>query len=201
MSSISNTSYLEQLSTWPSEGRHILAHYDETSIIVYQAYRTDIAQYAVAHQHFGGAFSYTRMSWIKPNFLWMMFRCGWANKPGQEHVLAIRIPRTFFDELLHQTVISTFDAARYQSMDTWRAAVKKSDVRVQWDPDHDPSGKPLARRAVQLGLRGEALRHYGQTEVLGIEDITEFVKDQNHNTKPPFESLLLPKERIYLPKT
>ena len=32
-----------------------------------------------------------------------------------------------------------------------------SEVRLQWDPDHDPHGRPLARRALQLGLRGEAL--------------------------------------------
>jgi hypothetical protein len=190
--------YLQQLSTWPSEGRHIMAHYDETSIIVYQAYRADIAQHAVEHQRFGGAFSYTRMSWIKPNFLWMMFRCGWASKPGQEHVLAIRLPRAFFDELLHQAVISTFDAAQYQSMEAWQAAVKKSDVRLQWDPDHDPIGKSLARRAVQLGLRGEALRRYGQIAPLSIEDITEFVREQSANAKPPFASLHIPEEKEYI---
>ena len=190
-------SYLEQLPTWPTEGRHILAHYDETSIIVYQAYRPEIAEYAVKHQRFGGAFSYTRMSWIKPNFLWMMYRCGWASKPGQEHVLAIHLPRTFFDELLQQAVLSTFDASRHESRDIWQAAVKRSDVRVQWDPDHDPTGKPLERRAVQLGLRGKALLRYGQSEVLEIEDITDFVKEQSKNVKAPFESLLMPKEQIY----
>ena len=189
--------YLEQASTWPSEGRHILAQYDESAIIVYQAYRPDIAEYAVTHQRFGGEFSYSRMSWIKPNFLWMMFRCGWASKAGQERVLAVRLSRTFFNEVIHQAVRSTYDPAQYESMQTWQAAVKHSDVRVQWDPDHDPAGKPLTRRAVQLGLRGDALRRYGQSEVLGIEDITEFVKEQSMNAKAPFESLLMPEERVY----
>lgn len=35
---------------WPKEGRHILAQYDEDSIVVYQAYCPEIAKYAVEHQ-------------------------------------------------------------------------------------------------------------------------------------------------------
>ena len=31
--------YVEQAKRWPLEGRHILAHHDDRSIIVYQAYR------------------------------------------------------------------------------------------------------------------------------------------------------------------
>ena len=37
------------------------------------------------------------MSWIKPNFLWMMYRCGWAAKENQKSVLAISINKTDFD--------------------------------------------------------------------------------------------------------
>ena len=44
-------SYIEQRDTvWPKEGRHILAQYDADSIIVYQAYCPEIADYAVKHQ-------------------------------------------------------------------------------------------------------------------------------------------------------
>jgi len=64
--------YVEQAAGWPPKGRHILAHYDAETIVVYQAYRPSIGEYAVRHRAFGGGFSYTRMSWIKPNFLWMM---------------------------------------------------------------------------------------------------------------------------------
>jgi hypothetical protein len=60
--------YAEQRTRWPPEGRHILAQYDDTSIIVYQAYRPAIADHAVRNGCFGGDFSYSRMSWIKPNF-------------------------------------------------------------------------------------------------------------------------------------
>lgn len=44
-------SYVEQEEgVWPKEGRHILAQYDEDSIVVYQAYCPEIAQFAVKHQ-------------------------------------------------------------------------------------------------------------------------------------------------------
>ncbi|WP_211209901.1 DUF4291 family protein [Uliginosibacterium gangwonense] len=88
--------YQEQLARWPQQGHHILAQFDADSIYVYQAYGDAIADYALCHQRFGGTFSYTRMSWIKPNFLWMMFRAGWASKAGQERILAIRLRRLFF---------------------------------------------------------------------------------------------------------
>lgn len=35
---------------WPKEGNHILAQYDEETVVVYQAYCPDIAQYAVRNQ-------------------------------------------------------------------------------------------------------------------------------------------------------
>ena len=57
----------------------------------------------------------------------------------------------------------------------WRRAVAGSDVRLQWDPDHGPSGNPVERRAIQLGLRGDVLARYAKEWLLEIEDISEFV--------------------------
>ena len=34
---------------WPREGKHILAQYDEDTIVVYQAFNPAIAEYAVQH--------------------------------------------------------------------------------------------------------------------------------------------------------
>src|SRR4051812_30948572 len=76
--------YPEQVNMWPPEGRHILAQFDAETVIVYQAYRSAIGQYAAEHGTFGGDFSYSRMSWVKPNFLWMMYRSGWGTKQNQE---------------------------------------------------------------------------------------------------------------------
>lgn len=48
-------SYMEQQEkVWPKEGKHILAQYDEESIVVYQAYCPAIADYAVKHQKWVG---------------------------------------------------------------------------------------------------------------------------------------------------
>ena len=52
--SLSIASYVAQVQRWPTTGRHILAHYDAESVIVYQAYRPAIGLYAATHQHFGG---------------------------------------------------------------------------------------------------------------------------------------------------
>jgi hypothetical protein len=191
--------YLEQLPHWPQAGQHILAQFDEDSIVVYQAYRPSIALYAVENQHFGGDFSYNRMSWIKPNFLWMMFRSGWATKEGQEHILAVRLRRTFFDQVLESAVASTFRAGDHSSHQEWQAAVASSEVRLQWDPDHDPLGTCVQRRAVQLGLRSETLRQYGQSALLSVEDITPFVAEQRAHLTGDFARLQIPVERRYLP--
>ena len=44
-------SYSDQENTlWPKEGRHVLAQYDDDTVVVYQAYCPEIADYAVKHQ-------------------------------------------------------------------------------------------------------------------------------------------------------
>lgn len=191
--------YLEQLPHWPQTGQHILAQFDDDSVVVYQAYRPSIALFAVANQRFGGDFSFNRMSWIKPNFLWMMYRSGWATKEGQEHILAVRLRRTFFDQVLEAAVASTFRASGHSSHQEWQADVASSEVRLQWDPDHDPLGACVQRRAVQLGLRGETLRQYGQSALLSIEDITPFVTEQRAHLTKGFTNLQTPAERVYMP--
>ncbi len=190
--------YLEQKTAWPIEGRHILAQYDADTIVVYQAYSPAIGCYAAEHGHFGGDFSYSRMSWIKPNFLWMMFRSGWGTKPGQEITLAVRLKRPFFDQILAAAVPSTHDPALFNSYEGWKKAVARSDVRRQWDPDHGPSGEPLQRRAIQLGLRGKTLAAYGQRETVEIIDLTAFVVEQRRFVEArAYSQLVTPEERVY----
>ena len=107
--------YLEQRARWPQSGRHILAQYSDDAVVVYQAYKPSIGRFAAEHGYFGGEWSESRMTWIKPNFLWMMFRSGWAQKEGQEVVLAIWLRREAFDEILRRAVVSTFDPSMYES--------------------------------------------------------------------------------------
>lgn len=61
--------YLTQVNNWPERGKQILAQFNENSIVVYQAYRPEISDFAASKGYFGGEFSLSRMSWIKPNFL------------------------------------------------------------------------------------------------------------------------------------
>ncbi|GDX81700.1 hypothetical protein LBMAG42_35110 [Deltaproteobacteria bacterium] len=186
----------DALGHWPPAGRHILAQFDADSIVVYQAYNEEIAAAAVADGRLGGGgFSLNRMSWIKPNFLWMMYRSGWATKPHQERLLAIRIPRARFVDLLDAAVHSSFSASTVEDEPTWRAAVATSDVRLQWDPDHAPDGTPQARRAVQLGLRGEILRRFAVEWPIEILDVTAFVREQRAHIGTP--TLLVPTERVF----
>lgn len=195
---LATASYLKQVERWPKVGRHILAQFDDTSVIVYQAYRPSIGHFAIQHGYFGGEFSLNRMSWIKPNFLWMMYRSGWGTKPGQEIILAIRIQRTAFDTILAAAVHSNFVPDVYSSEAAWKEAVAQSSVRLQWDPDHHPSGEKLERRAIQLGLRHQVLAQYSREWIVEIEDVSEFVHQQYQYVQScDWGNLITPYEVVY----
>lgn len=193
--------FLEQSLKWPARGQQILAHFDESSIIVYQAYRPSIGHYAIDNQRLGGPdFSLSRMSWVKPNFLWMMYRSGWGTKAGQEITLGLRLGRSFFESLLEQAVPSTFDERQFGSHAQWKTALAASEVRLQWDPDHSPTGARLERRAIQLGLRGDILRRYAADELLEVIDLSRFVESQRgHANAADYARLRTPSERIFSP--
>ncbi len=202
MDAIKLSPYLEQAAQWPQKGQHIMAQYDEQSIIVYQAYKPSIGRFAAAHGYFGHGFKLGRMTWIKPNFLWMMFRCGWAQKTDQETVLAIRLKREAFELILAEAVHSSYQPQHYPTHAAWKQQVTTSDVRLQWDPDHDPEGEKTERRAIQLGLRGDYVISYAKEWILEIEDITEFVATQRHHANHAnWGNLLVPHECVYTPST
>lgn len=191
--------YREQAAHWPQRGRHILAQYDAETVVVYQAYRPEIGQFAARNGFFGGPFSLSRMSWVKPNFLWMMYRSNWGTKHDQEVTLAVRLRRDAFETILRRAVPSSFDARLYPDEAAWKAAVTASEVRLQWDPDHAPGGAPLARRAIQLGLRGETLSRYARDWIVAIEDISDFVAEQRSLLgQGRLDELLTPHEEVYL---
>jgi hypothetical protein len=190
--------YRSQAARWPRAGRHILAQYDAARVVVYQAYAPAIGHFAAEHGWFGGPFSYDRMSWIKPNFLWMMYRSGWGTKKGQEVTLAVHLRRDAFDAILGEAVHSTYVPEVYESEAVWRARVARSQVRLQWDPDHAPGGAPVERRAIQLGLRGELLRRYGREWIVAVEDVSQLVEEQRaHARAGGLGELVTPAEEVY----
>ncbi|SEO53827.1 protein of unknown function [Mucilaginibacter gossypiicola] len=191
--------YKRGLEHWPKTGQHILVHQTEEEIVVYQAYKKSIARFAAENQFLGGSeYSYSRMSWIKPNFLWMMYRCGWAEKENQESVLALWIKKKDFESVLNEAVISSFNPHYYVSHEQWRANLGQKEVRLQWDPDHDPYGHKQERRAIQLGLKGNVLENFGKKQITRIEDITDFVKQQKQLLDAGrINELLVPIETVY----
>lgn len=138
----------------------IRAVYDDESITVYQAYSKDIALPAIANQKFVPPFKIDRMTWIKPSFLWMMYRSGWATKVGQEHVLEIKIKREGFQWALDNSCLSHFDPNVHKSKEDWESKIKTAPVRVQWDPERDIHLEKLPFRSIQIGLSGIAVEKY-----------------------------------------
>lgn len=192
--------YIDQEAQLPQTGRVIPAQQDTEHIIVYQAYNQQIADYAVANQQLGGPdFSYERMSWIKPGFLWMMYRCGWGSKEGQENVLAIRIRKTDFEHLLNNTAYSTFKRKIYTDKAAWQKDLEQKEGRLQWDPDHEPYGREIERRAIQIGLKGSLLQKFGREMIDGIENITGFMQEQKQILdKKGLEHLSVPAATLFM---
>lgn len=179
--------------------KQIRAVYDDKTIRVYQAFSPTIADQAVELGRFGSHFKLDRMTWIKPSFLWMMYRCGWAKKDyHQTRVLAVDILREGFDFAVENAVISTYSSTIGITFEEWQQLVKTSDIRVQWDPERDIWGKPAGGRSIQLGLRGDAVQRYVNEWTVNITDITEYVNelDKMRLQGKDIQSLL-PKERIY----
>jgi len=156
--------------------RQVRADFDDETVVVYQAYPREIAEPAVSAQRFVAPFSLTRMTWIKPSFLWMMYRCGWATKPGQERVLAVRITRSGFEDALRQSCLSHFDAALHPDHETWQRRLASSPVRIQWDPERDRALDPLPWRSLQVGLGAGVVPDYVDRWTVSIEDVTPRVK-------------------------
>jgi hypothetical protein len=78
--------------------------------------------------------------------------------------------------------------------------VSDAIVRLQWDPDHDPAGGKLARRAIQLGLRGDTLRAFATTELREVIDMTPLIAQQRpHAERANWARLQTPAEDVYQP--
>ncbi|MCB9590455.1 MAG: DUF4291 domain-containing protein [Polyangiaceae bacterium] len=152
--------------------RQIRAVFDARTVRVYQAFSPHIAEPALATQRFVAPFKRERMTWIKPSFLWMMYRAGWGRKPGQERILAIDILRSGFEQALGWSALSHYVPDLYGTHEAWQLAVKRAPVRIQWDPERGLSHQPLPYRSLQCGLRGPAVAAYVDEWIQRIEEVT-----------------------------
>jgi len=152
--------------------RQIRAVYDASTLRVYQAYSASIADAALAHGTFvSPPFKMERMTWIKPSFLWMMYRAGWGFKDaGQSRILAIDISREGFEWALVHSCPS--HAEEGMSKEQWLQLKDQSPVRIQWDPERDLHLRPQEHRAIQIGLGQEAVGLYVNQWIQRISDVT-----------------------------
>ncbi|MBV6696821.1 DUF4291 domain-containing protein [Kitasatospora aureofaciens] len=150
----------------------IRARHTPDTITVYQAYPPQIGLPAARDGRFPEAWKRDRMTWIKPSFLWMMYRCGWAAKEGQETVLAVEISREGFEWALRHACLSHHAPGLHPDRASWQRALKRAPARVQWDPERDLHLQPLPHRSLQLGLTGEAAHRYADEWIVAVTDVT-----------------------------
>ncbi|MFD4532132.1 DUF4291 domain-containing protein [Kitasatospora sp. NPDC058397] len=184
----------------PEPKHRIRALHTATTVTVYQAYAPEIGLPAAQDGHFPAAWKRDRMTWIKPSFLWMMYRCGWAGKEGQETVLAIEITREGFEWALANACLAHYEHGLHPDRATWKRQLKRAPARVQWDPERDLHLQPLPHRSLQLGLAGEAAERYAEQWIVSIDDVTALahtIQAQVRDGALEAARQLLPAERPY----
>jgi hypothetical protein len=154
----------------------IRALYDDVTIRVYQAYSHEIADSALTEGRFvSPPFKLGRMTWIKPSFLWMMYRSGWALKDsGQARILAMDISHAGFAWALSHSCPS--HPVEGMSPEAWQMLKQEMPVRIQWDPERDIELRPLQHRAIQIGLGGESVPLYVEEWIRRISDVTPLAR-------------------------
>ena len=181
--------------------KQVRAVYDDKTIRIYQAFNHAIANAALKQGTFTSPpFKIDRMTWIKPSFLWMMYRCGWAKKDkGQERVLAIDISRDGFEWALNNSLLAK-SRHKYNDKKEWLALKENTPVRIQWDPERDFFFQPLDHRSIQVGLCRDAVKKYVNEWIVHIEDVTELtfnIHKQVEEDNISAATLLLPNEKPY----
>jgi hypothetical protein len=150
----------------------VRAVHTASTVTVYQAYAPEIGLPAARDGRFPAAWKVDRMTWIKPSFLWMMYRSRWGTKEGQETVLAVEITREGFEWALAHACLAHYEPGLHPDRATWQRRLKRAPARVQWDPERDLRMQPLRYRSLQLGLAGEAARRYAEEWTVSLTDVT-----------------------------
>ncbi|MFO0561420.1 MAG: DUF4291 domain-containing protein [Polyangiales bacterium] len=184
-----------------ASAREIRADYDRDTIVMYQAYDDRIADSALARGRFvAPQWSFSRMTWIKPSFLWLMHRSRWATSKGQTRVLAVRMTRAGFDRALSLAVSTDPTARSFATYEQWRAAFETALVHVQWDTERALSGAALGHYSIQVGLSRHVVREFVDHWIVSITDLTERVAKMRafvQGGRSDRARALLPPERLY----
>ena len=178
----------------------IRADFDRDTITIYQAYPPAVADAALAAGRFVPPFSFHRMTWIKPSFLWLMHRSNWGLKSGQERVLAVRLKRSGWEKALSLAVHTTFVPGVFATPEEWAEQFAAAAVHLQWDPERSLRGAGLPHSSIQVGLSRHVIREYVDEWVVRIEDATPRVRkmyDLMQFGKTDQAKRHLPPERVY----
>lgn len=180
--------------------QEIRASFDRETITVYQAYNKAIALPAIKNNRFESPFSFNRMTWIKPSFLWLMERSNWGNKSNQDYILGIKIKRACWDKALSLGVLTDPDKNVYSSGYEWEMLFKAAKVHIQWDPERTLKGGKLNERTIQVGISRFLIEEYNNEWISEIVDVTPLVKKLNALRKAgkyKEAKRLLPNEKLY----
>ncbi|MFI6049179.1 DUF4291 domain-containing protein [Streptomyces violascens] len=180
--------------------QQIRALHTTSTVPVYQAYDPALGLPAARDGRFPAAWKRERMTWVKPSFLWMMYRSGWGTKEGQRTVLAVEVRRDGFDWALDHACLSHYARELHGEQADWKRELRQAPARVQWDPERDLGLRPLPYRSLQLGLAGEAVRRYADEWIVGIRDVTPLAHRVHalvRDGRLDAAQALLPDERVY----
>ena len=180
--------------------QEIRAEFDKETITVYQAYNKDIALPAIKNNTFEKPFSFYRMTWIKPSFLWLMERSNWGNKSNQDYILKIKLKRESWEKALSMGVLTDPDKQIYSSGREWEKQFKEAKIHIQWDPERTLRGSKLQERTIQVGISRHLIEEYNNQWISEIIDITPLVKKINSLRKVGKHKeakRLLPSEKVY----
>jgi hypothetical protein len=83
------------------------------------------------------------MTWVKTNFLWMMYRSKWGTKHDQQRTLAVWIKRSSFEQLMSRAVVNKSHEEMKAGEKYKKPKGARGTVRLQWDPDHRPDGSEV----------------------------------------------------------
>ncbi|WP_298313104.1 DUF4291 domain-containing protein [uncultured Aquimarina sp.] len=178
----------------------IRADYDRDTITVYQAYGKSIAVSAIKNNKFESPFSFNRMTWIKPSYLWLMERSNWGTKSNQEYILGIKINRASWEKALSMGVLTDPDKTIYKSGALWDKEFRNAKVHIQWDPERTLKGAKMQVRSIQVGIGRDLIKEYNEEWIQEINDLTPLTKKIRlllKEGKYKEAKRLVPEEKIY----
>jgi hypothetical protein len=180
--------------------QEIRAEFDKKTITVYQAYNEEIALPAIKNNKFENPFSFNRMTWIKPSYLWLMERSNWGEKSNQDYILGIKIKRECWEKALSLGVLTHPDKDVYASGFEWEKQFSEAKVHIQWDPERTLRGEKLEERSIQVGISRFLIEEFNNewiAEIINLTPLTKKINQLRKIGKYKEAKKLLPQEKNY----